>query len=34
MDFAEKANELGFEGIEYVTSFYGDSIKNAEDPEG
>lgn len=33
MDFAEKASELGFEGIEYVTSFYADSIKKADDPE-
>ena len=33
MDFAEKANEMGFEGIEYVTSFYTERIKNAEDPQ-
>ncbi len=33
MDFAEKASEMGFEGIEYVTSFYAERIKNAEDPE-
>ena len=33
MDFAEKANEMGFSGIEYVTSFYAERIKNAEDPE-
>ncbi|SHG02751.1 Sugar phosphate isomerase/epimerase [Salegentibacter echinorum] len=33
MDFAEKANEMGFEGIEYVSGFYAEKIKNAEDPE-
>jgi len=33
MDFAQKANELGFEGIEYVTGFYAEQIKNSEDPE-
>lgn len=33
MDFAEKAHDMGFSAIEYVTSFYGDSIKNAKDPE-
>ena len=33
MDFAEKANEMGFEGIEYVTGFYAAPIKNAEYPE-
>jgi len=33
MDFAEKANEMGFEGIEYVSSFYGQQIKDAENPE-
>lgn len=33
MDFAEKANELGFEGIEYVSSFYAQKIKDAENPE-
>lgn len=33
MDFAEKANELGFEGIEYVTGYYSNMIKDAEDPQ-
>jgi len=33
MDFAEKANELGFEGIEYVSAFYAEQIKEAENPE-
>ncbi len=33
MDFAEKASEMGFSGIEYVTGFYAERIKNADDPE-
>ncbi|MCM8570738.1 sugar phosphate isomerase/epimerase [Gramella jeungdoensis] len=33
MDFAKKAHEMGFEGIEYVTSFYSQRIKEAEDPK-
>ena len=33
MDFAEKASEMGFEGIEYVSGFYAEKIKNAEDPK-
>ncbi|TBW28953.1 sugar phosphate isomerase/epimerase [Gramella sp. KN1008] len=33
MDFAEKANEMGFEGIEYVTGFYATRINEAEDPQ-
>lgn len=33
MDFAQKASELGFEGIEYVNQFYTPLFKNAEDPE-
>lgn len=33
MDFAEKASEMGFEGVEYVTGFYAERIKNAENPE-
>ncbi|QYA26843.1 sugar phosphate isomerase/epimerase [Gramella sp. MT6] len=33
MDFAQKASEMGFEGIEYVNSFYTERINNAEDPE-
>ena len=33
MDFAEKASELGFDGIEYVNQFYTPLYKNAEDPQ-
>lgn len=33
LDFAKTASEMGFDGIEYVSSFYADRIKNAEDPE-
>lgn len=33
MDFAERANDLGFEGLEYVTQFYAQRINEAEDPE-
>ncbi len=33
MDFAEKANEYGFEGLEYVTTFYAQRIKDAKDPK-
>ncbi|MDT0643242.1 sugar phosphate isomerase/epimerase family protein [Zunongwangia sp. F363] len=33
VDFAEKANELGFEGIEYVSQLYTDKYQNADDPE-
>lgn len=33
MDFAQKASELGFEGIEYVTGYYSSMIKDADDPE-
>ncbi|MBZ9729332.1 sugar phosphate isomerase/epimerase [Salegentibacter sp. JZCK2] len=33
MDFAETASEMGFEGIEYVSGFYGQQIKEAENPE-
>ena len=32
-DFAEKASEMGFDGIEYVSQFYAPAIDNAEDPE-
>ncbi len=32
MDFAQKANELGFEGIEYVNQLYRDHLKG-DDPE-
>ena len=33
MDFARTANEMGFEGVEYVSTFYSDSIKDKENPE-
>lgn len=33
MDFAEKASEMGFSGIEYVTGFYAERIKTAQDPD-
>lgn len=33
MNFAQKANEMGFDGIEYVTGFYAARINEAEDPE-
>lgn len=33
MDFARKASEMGFEGIEYVSAFYAEKINNAGDPE-
>lgn len=33
MDFAEKANEMGFDGIEYVSGLYGPKYQNAEDPK-
>ena len=33
MDFAEKANEMGFEGIEYVSQFYKPGYVDAEDPK-
>lgn len=33
MDFAKKASEMGFEGVEYVTGFYAQPINNAEDPK-
>ncbi len=33
MDFAEKASELGFEGVEYVNQFYTPLFKDAEDPQ-
>ena len=33
MDFAEKASEMGFEGVEYVSSFYGQQINEADNPE-
>ncbi|MFV8226050.1 sugar phosphate isomerase/epimerase family protein, partial [Christiangramia aquimixticola] len=33
MDFAKKANSMGFTGIEYVTGFYAERINNAKDPQ-
>lgn len=33
VDFAEKAKELGFNGIEYVNQLYFDKYRNSEDPE-
>lgn len=32
MDFAQKASELGFEGIEYVSQLYDGEFKKADDP--
>lgn len=32
MDFAEKASDMGFEGIEYVSGLYAPKYQNAEDP--
>lgn len=33
LDFAEKAKELGFEGIEYVNHLYSEELKKDEDPK-
>ena len=33
MDFAQKASELGFEGIEYVSQLYHDELKKDADPK-
>ena len=33
MDFAKTAREMDFEGIEYVTGFYSEKFKDAENPE-
>ncbi len=33
VDFAQKASELGFSGIEYVSALYGDYLKKGDDPE-
>ncbi|MDT0687582.1 sugar phosphate isomerase/epimerase family protein [Autumnicola psychrophila] len=33
VDFAQKASEMGFEGIEYVTQLYTDKYADAEDPK-
>ncbi|GAA4321870.1 hypothetical protein GCM10023115_49660 [Pontixanthobacter gangjinensis] len=33
LDFARTASEMGFEGIEYVSGFYSEKLKDAKDPE-
>lgn len=33
MDFAREASEMGFEGIEYVSSYYAQKMNNADNPE-
>lgn len=33
VDFAQKANELGFAGIEYVSALYDDHLKKGDSPE-
>ncbi len=33
LDFAQKASELGFEGIEYVSQLYREELKKNEDPK-
>ncbi len=33
LDFAEKAKELGFEGVEYVSQLYDDELKKDENPK-
>ncbi|MBL4559875.1 MAG: sugar phosphate isomerase/epimerase [Labilibaculum sp.] len=33
LDFAQKASELGFEGIEYVSQLYRDELKKDADPQ-
>lgn len=33
LDFAEKAKELGFEGLEYVSQLYTDKLKEGNDPK-
>lgn len=33
VDFAQEANEMGFEGIEYVSQLYTSKYANAENPE-
>ena len=32
VDFAQKASELGFTGIEYVSALYGEQLKKGDDP--
>jgi sugar phosphate isomerase/epimerase len=33
LDFAQKASELGFEGIEYVSQLYSEELKKDDDPK-
>ncbi len=33
LDFAQKASELGFEGVEYVSQLYNDELKKDSDPK-
>lgn len=33
LDFAQKASELGFEGIEYVSQLYEDELEKGDDPK-
>jgi sugar phosphate isomerase/epimerase len=33
LDFAQKASEMGFEGIEYVSQLYKDELKKDKDPK-
>lgn len=33
MDFAEKAHEYGFQGMEYVSAFYQPGFQNTDDPK-
>lgn len=33
LDFAQKANELGFEGLEYVSQLYDEELKKDKDPK-
>lgn len=33
LDFAQKASEMGFEGIEYVSQLYTDELKKDKDPK-
>ena len=33
VDFAQKANELGFRGIEYVSALYDDHLEKGDNPE-
>ena len=33
LDFAQKASEMGFEGIEYVSQLYDDELKKDKDPK-